>query len=497
MQERLIHLSHPQLPAMINHRQLCLECDIAELALYYGKCYSLPFCEYLDFSYNRKLSEDIAGRLKVEKSIFDQFSKYGIKFVKKTVINRNRYQAYLKRKIERGNPVIVHLDCFYVPWDGGYRSFHNNHTLLITGIRDDGYFASDPYFGKQGWIPATEFFKGSKYFFELNTETLPSHEAKPHLDCLKNKVKEMTESGYYEGLEQFSKDLRDAELNDEAAEKITWAMGMVELNKQRVLMFLHEWEMLEGHHCYTSLYSKVWSNWQVLKVMSLRAKYKKYDKASLIKLSDYLMNTKAAEERVLMKIIAGDATESTNGINNEKNCLDIRKYCNNKGLRELLDDEVADCTGFGEYICIKDRKKEVEARGYELLVKEHMDNILCQGQEIDLSVSEEEIGITLLMTAEWGDYEREFGFVYADGTIETKKILIRDWSISDEKRIIIGSSYLVEGENRRQIREKVYADEITVTFGENKYIKKIVLPECSNIHILAIRRNTKGEINDN
>lgn len=496
MEKILINIAHPQLPAMINHRQLCLECDIAELSLYYGKCYSLPFCEYLDITYVRNSSDNIAERLKVEKNIFDRFSKYGAKLVKKTVSDRKKYHSYLKRALKNGEPVIVHLDCFYVPWDQGYGSYHNNHTLIIAGISDDGYFASDPYFGKQGWIPAAEFFKGSKYFFEFNTETLPLRDAKPHLKCLITKVKEMEETGYFEQLEQFSEDLRIAKLNDETAEKITRAMGIVELNKQRVLMFLHEWDTLEGHHCYTSLYSKVWSNWQVLKVMSLRAKYRKYDKASLIRLSDYLIHTRVAEENVLLKIMEREATESTDGINEKKNCLDMRRYCNNKGLTESTADDVADCTGFGEYICIKDRKQEIQERGYELLAEERADNILCQGQEIDLTVSEEDIGITLLMTAEWGDYEREFGFVYLDGVIETEKVLIKDWSISDEKRIIIGSSYLIEGGNSKKFRENVYADEITVTFGENKHLKKIVLPDCSNIHILAIRRNKKGDNND-
>lgn len=71
------------------------------------------------------------------------------------------------------------------------------------------------------------------------------------------------------------------------------------------------------------------------------------------------------------------------------------------------------------------------------------------------------------------------------------KILRRNRTV----RIDIGSSYYIEDGRGKQFRDSVYADEIELKPSPNKTPKRIILPECSNIHILAIK-HCKGASNE-
>lgn len=491
MKEIRLNLMYPELPPMVNHRQLCLECDIAEFALYYGKPYSLPLCEYVDFEYDSNRSKKLSERFSVEKSILDQYDKYGIVFTKEFVKNKNKYSEYLTDKINSGAPVIVHLDCYYVPWDKGYKGYHNNHTLLVAGERDDAYFISDPYFKKSGWVSKDEFHDGSKYFFEINFDVSEMS----HRNVLSEKFERMLGNGYFKNLERFSEDLRIARLSPEEQENITRLMGIVELNKQKFMMFLYEWENTERHHDYTSEYGKIWSQWQVLKVMSLRAKYRKYDQMSLQKLSDHIMTVRKDEEKVLERFASCIEPRQKTVSEHIVGELDIFEYCNNKGLVNTLNDGVADCTGFGEFICIGNKASEIRSLGYKLFADRSRDNILCCGQDIALPRDFAGDEIKLLVVAEWGDYVKAFGLEYTDGTADEITFTIRDWAVSDSGRMDIGSSYYIEDGRGKQFRDSVYADEIELKPSPNKTPKRIILPECSNIHILAIK-HCKGASNE-
>ncbi len=276
MKEIVLNIEHPQLPPMMKYRRLCLESDLAELAKYYGQSYALPLCEYAEFSYDRARSDEFSERFIVTKNILDMFGMYGVAFEKKRVTNKAKYRKYLTDKIKSGAPVIVHLDCYYAPWDPAYGRDHNNHTAIVAGIRNDAYLLSDPYFGTCEWIEKTEFHKGSDFYYEIDFGVKNLWGAKTHRKVLEDKITQLQESGYYDRLEELSEDLRVIQPDLSEIDAIANLFGDIEWNKQKFMMFLFEWETAEGHRRYTEEYSKIWSRWQVLKVMTLKAKYRTF-----------------------------------------------------------------------------------------------------------------------------------------------------------------------------------------------------------------------------
>ncbi len=488
MKEIILKVEHPQLPPMMKYRRLCLECDLAELAGYYGKPYSLPLCEYLDFTYDRAGSKSIAEHLNAEKNIFELYKNHGMRFEKFHVANKAAYSQYIEDKIKSGDPVIVHLDCFYAPWDPSFGKEHNNHTAIVIGIRDDGYYVSDPYFGASDWVGKDEFHSGSAYYYEIDFGNVESEAI--HRNALVKKTVELARTGYFENIDKLSEDLRTATPSSPEMDDIAETFGNIEWNKQKFIMFLYEWETSEGHHRYSGEYSKVWARWQVLKVMCLKAKYRKYDSSSRESIADYLEITLQIEKTVLHDLLEIATTGEDRDI--APDCLDISRYCNNKGLSESWTDGVADCTGFGEYICVKDRSDEIKRRGYDLLQKQPLDNIVCLEQEIVLPNGFVSDSIVFLVAAECGDYNKAFRLVYSDGYSEEKKFFIRDWSVKGEGRVDLGTSHFLENKRWEKFRDHVYADEVTVVTDKNRTLKTVVLPACSNIHIFAVK-SEKGE----
>ncbi len=487
-------ITQPELPSMVRYRQLCLECCIAALGEYYGTAYSVPLCEYADTTYRADGAEAFSERLKADKDIAEQYGRYGVRLEKKLAPDMPAYSEYIESEINARRPVITHLDCYYVPWDRLCGQYHNKHTVVTTGVKPGAYYVSDPYFGESGRIEKDLFHKGSGYYFDIDTDAFVRMREIGHRNALVNKLERMYKEGYFVGLTELGGDIPTAAREPDAPDTLLKYFERVELNKQRFMLFLFEWERLEGHRRYTEEYGRVWTRWQVLKALSHKAKCRKYDSHALAEIAEYLSRTVTYEETAMLGL-----TEARQGIKSaraETDLTDIERYCNNKGLTLTPENADADCTGLGEFVCVGEKMTEIEKRGYKLLYDRAADNISCRGQTLCCECKRNIDRITFLAAAEWGDHELDLKLVYTDGTEVTKRKSIRDWINGGENRICIGSGYLMEDGRLRKLHENIYAEEIAVTLDKTETLEKIILPECGNIHIFAIKLEKGDRGND-
>ena len=133
MKEKKLSVEYPAYDEIIENRHLCLECNLSALLGYYGKKFALPLCECLDFEYRGKRNARVSDCLQPVGEIAKAYNLYGLKLHKKTVKSWKEHREFLRNSVDRGVPVIVHFDCYYLAWDPFYRKEHNNHTLLIAG----------------------------------------------------------------------------------------------------------------------------------------------------------------------------------------------------------------------------------------------------------------------------------------------------------------------------------------------------------------------------
>ena len=477
-----IKMRFPELPSLVRNRPLCFETDLAGIADYYGCNYAVPLCEYLDFTYEDADMGAISDRLHVRKPLPQIYSAYGAAFRRNCVTDTDEYAQHIHACLRQERPIIAHMDCYCLKWDPLFGKKHNEHTLLVAGERADAYYLHDPYFGKEGWIGKETFFRGSTFFYEFDPGDFRRWDDTLHEELFRTKVRRARQAGYFDGINRLSDDIRHTEISSDEGKKIFALLENAEVNKQRFLLFLHEWEKRAGQRGYVSLYSPVWSRWQVLKVLFLRAGYKGFTEKYRADIADYLTAIGREEEQVSERLIhVGSRPQVCFGTDG---CVDISGYCNNKGMTERAEDS-ADCTGFGAYLIVDADNDLLLSHGLKLRSACEADNIACEGQTLCF-VPDNAAGLTFLFIAEWGSYRGELRLFYTDGEEQAVPVYIKDWMLAGEVRVRLGSAHCYEVNDGEKQYDDVYADIVSVLFPEGKTLEKLILPDCRNIHILAI-----------
>ena len=503
MSRKVLQTRHPIVTPMVRHRHMCLECDLCELISYYKRDYALAFCEGFQSSYDRARGERIAQRLAVRTSE-QMYAKYDLSFLKREVQDVWDYNAFLHRKIDQNQPVIVHFDSFYAEWDPFFGKEHNNHTLLVSGYDENMIYLSDAYFGIVRWVPQEMFLKASNFYYQVEAEDiarLPQGWHRPAFEQLKE---ELCCGNYWQEMENFSKDLAEIEYQFECADEpfgppertseILKITDRMELNKHRFHLFLREWESLEGHMRYGACYENVLTGWRVFRASLFKARCRKCPKDMLLKVSEYFCRLMGTEKEFFEKMICN--------LHPQEPCsrlkvhdISIEKLCNNKGLSRRADDRAADCTGLEEFIYVGNTEREIMRHGYRLCVDREHDNITCEGQFFEVPEGEWE-QIAFLISAEWGSFPVTFRLKYKDGSEQTASAYIQDWTTEGEGRIPLGRSYVRENGEIRINNEMVYADEVVVPIEPLKYLDSLLLPDCPNVHIFAAKLKEKEPQND-
>lgn len=503
MQEIILQTEHPRFAEIMRQRPICLTWNLAELLTYFGKDCSVPYCEMLTFEYEADEKKGLSKRIKAEYKITDVYQRYGLQIEKKLVGDVKEYLKYLTDKITDGTPVIIHFDRYYLEWDPHYQKDHNEHTVLLTGISDGGFYISDSFYGKSAYVTEEKLLDASKYYYDMDKGSIQEQKNGRHRAAYRDKYERLNAEQYYERGNALAEDLRDFEKSrddredpDKYLPELIQKIEAIETNKHRFNSFLQEWEQHEGHSRYSASFKQVLTDWQIFRSLMFKSWLSGYKSESMRHASEYLKKLLGREKVFCESLAEGEAkaVSAETHFETETAKAGFLQLCNNKGLSTEIYDPEADCTGLGEYVCIGSELQNLEKLGYRIEQNGDSDNIKCEGQSLKFEEQAKEI--KMLCTAEWGSFDIEFIVEYEDGSREKKPAVIEDWSIFGEMRLKIGSSYRVQGGIAEKCCGEVYADEIKICGNEKSKPKRVELPNCPNVHVIAVQNIRKGEKDD-
>lgn len=486
---------------IITHQHLCTEACLAVVMQYYKSGFAYPFCECFSFSFQKGQGK-LSDGLDTGTGLFESYAKHG-RLLKKTFVDCwSEYSLYLKESLIKGNPVIVHYDCYYLKWDPCYRKKHNEHVLIVDGFEGDNFHLVDPYFCESGIVNKRLLECASAFYFCL--EPLKNNEEEDYEKILNEKFAEWKKNGYFknaEGLamaieninpvsEFFEANNMDVFYNSELMTKLL----RIRTNKYRFCMFLKEWEEATGQGAYSERFRKVLSYWDMLRIGFIKAFYRRFSKDMLKQAADCLRKAVVEEYEFTKSVFQGKNEYVFSGeseaVEGKKFLFDLLPYCNNKGLTKTPGDEKTDCTGLGEYICASEERANWEKFGYCLLVGEKVDNVQCVGQTI--CFPEGIIEIKMLLTAEWGAFDVSFLVKDDCGIKIYYPVRVEDWAEFNE--IDFGKMYKRHEGTDELFREHCYAGEAILPVKNG--CRELILPDCPNVHILSIIYVKKIEKSD-
>lgn len=181
--------------------------------------------------------------------------------------------------------------------------------------------------------------------------------------------------------------------------------------------------------------------------------------------------------------------------------LDISELCNHK----LIYGKLPESKGYGlDGICIlkedfklKDGKLS-DGIDYRFYVGEEADNIVCEGQELELN--ERVKAIHFIGFTYWGDACENFRLVYEDGTEEYVKVAFVDWSRSSqdciETRFLIKNGSVTTAGiclSSGRIIHPVYFHHYGCRVNGDKKVRKMVFPDNMFMHIFAVTMEEEAD----
>ena len=190
-----------------------------------------------------------------------------------------------------------------------------------------------------------------------------------------------------------------------------------------------------------------------------------------------------------------EKTEKTEFLQSNKYYfVPLKQYCNNKGMICDIKDEqhthtLAGLTNTGEVLVLSDQYKNKKVSlpdvEYLLTIDDGYDNLLCEGQSIQIESEDFYCGMGILCCTEFGTNHEHIKII--DEENHEEMVYFDAYVISDctaENSVDIGACYSVVSD--KIVREKNVLTTNVLKFNCAKKIRKIVLPYCFNLHIMSI-----------
>ncbi len=164
-------------------------------ALYWGMRYFAPSPE-------RKSLNDrfyISGLFRLDNAILKEL--FGLEFCERRSENRDAFWDEVCRRLDEGQATVLRMDTFDCPWNVGYRNYHRQHFVIVTGVGERGVLVChDPFCKVQsGRLPLDALATGSIDFFHYSFQS-------PTNPCSNERLLHKMARAYLE--QEFSDDIR-------------------------------------------------------------------------------------------------------------------------------------------------------------------------------------------------------------------------------------------------------------------------------------------------
>lgn len=396
--------------------------------------------------------------------------------------------------IDQYKYLIALIDGYELPWDAYYQNNHNAHAIIIKeiSINKNILICCDPWHELESVNLEIKHFKKGihKLYIPVVAEIENPKERKliqfsQYINGLNTNI--------FEKMCEMADDLSVESDFDKLFKRINkvvwdrWTFGIYLKSMKDINVEIYQYGVEMQNM------SNIWNNIKLSLIKcGILCDSKNVRLSSLLDYVKHAIYDIAEREKLLyIQIINKEKISNkkirkpiNKKVNRELQNISIQHLYNNSGIsKEGTIGKYKDFTGTGEYFVIDKNYEDV------LNVSEKVnDNIICNGQEININRSYVN-NLIILGCCEWGNYSDYLTIYDKENNPKEIPISLPDWSEgpqSGEEIYISGYVYKKEDNQvNKQNKAYIYMVEISIS----SYIKKIILPKCSNMHILAIQHD--------
>lgn len=428
--------------------------------------------------------------------------------------------AVVKQQLELGLPTAVFISTFWCPWHIEYQKLDHRHYCLAIGIEEENIVCIDPVLSPEVCrIPLKDFENGFGpcMFFEINKKSSNIN----YSSIIKESVERLEKSDFLSNFQAFTEDFK---------EKFDYEkeFGNHEINLWDVLFFRNMTYVAGARILYSRFVSFVAditknqelyeiannlmiskSKMDVIRSLLVKGRHSQYTDRMKDKTVSILESVMELERNIVDSL--GRITDSNEfsgidldsvGLQEQEKIyvpelhtfVNLEKHFNNIAFHSIISNDcAADITGTGHYFLSENAPGgqviKVNNMSFEFpYIKDNIpDNIMCQGQIIDLPEAKYR-GIMFLGCCEWGSYVDYAKLNFNNSENLDIQINFSDWAIAapiyDECVAWRGSVY--DKTLFKILHEKNSLFALFRPIHKNDQLQSITLPQCPNMHIFAV-----------
>lgn len=490
----------------------CVEFLYKAISHYYSIDYELAFVESWSFDFDSDTSLPSSNEGSRELNI-EKF--HGLKITNTVVKGRSKAYDAIKEIMSRRKICMVRVDLYYIPWSATcYMKRHWGHAILITDIREQGYFCYDYYSTSGKILPFDHIPEGDIKIITFDLIE-PSSQVDTFQACTTLLKKVLLEKIKYEGafnkMENFSNifdssfDIHDLTKDNVVFENSRFINSINRIAQCRfqfaiVLNYLNSKFPGHGFAKYADELSRCAIAWKSITSLIIKSYLLEDNSLIIRKVHDKVKLVKEMEERAydgLMECIDGKfitdkkKDESQTLVNYNCYCLDLEAQFNHKAFSDTSNTRDVGLEG-NEFLIVNESilTNDLVSNGFHFRLGDirslKYDNIECMGQIIEINRK----GKAIMIMAN-AEYNHQIDFIEINNSHKVVKIeiTVTSWHslpVLDEKIIWEGKAG-IHGEDgiaidpiAKRIFAKVYQ------FPSELFISNITLPVNPNIHIFAL-----------
>jgi hypothetical protein len=495
----------------------CLETALSTICNYFDIPYQMLFARTWGYDYQ---GEDlcIGNNISIiDWELRDNIKQFGIIEEVITEVNADNLE-YIRNAVKQGKLAIVSMDMtkfnemngtsyvgLYAPYllcsyDREFVAYDLHYTHKKISMSDEVFMCAC----RRGLLYGAEKQKASFNFNynikELHRILIPS---KPDFEKIEHLAK-LFASGVVD-LEYETKDLAEGEAPVEAPiirkiETLSRGRNLFSLYLEYINSMITEIDIAEV--CGKTSY---WAGkWNLIKVILIKAYYKKDFSQDVMKKVALILYDIARGEKELYEQLLNTTVKKMEKIDcdlfgrNEKLFakkgkmvgIDLSKFYNNAGVRLVGTEKSADMTGLGAYIEYEEKQIEKAILEHKCfyefreIAKYPLDNMLCQGQEIDIPAGVYN-RIKVLGCSDYGNFSDYLTIYYED--MEKKQII--QFSSWINKEPLFNEQVYCTGklkETNVRLRQSEGTLFIQTIELQQRMIHSIKLPDCPTMHIFLL-----------
>jgi hypothetical protein len=443
------------------------------------------------------------------------------------VLNTKKYDPSLIQEIntsiDNNRPVLLYVDSFWCKWDfNRYQKTHVDHFLCITGYDNStqSYLCKDFQMAVSGKVLAADDFTDycKEIFFIDFTEPRTDLDVEEILHrFLKRIVDNNGDIRIGTNIRRFANDLRTIDFNREsmsnkdAGQPVLFArLSHIGQNRAKFLSTLEYIETRCKQYDFDEEKAEIAelsSQWIATLAMLIKAFYTNDKTKILPRICDKFLMIADLEEKVIARMknikptpsrqkAKADQMQSYHLDTSINKCLqvDLSPYMNNNAIfNKITQDCASELSNPHRYFHVESEVKSVMHELIELEIRntdqDTADNVACEGQSIDVNVDRPKC-LALIACSEFGSFKEKIYLVYDSNEIELETGFSSWLAQSPEygEKIAVSGKGIVKSNNKIEcypFPAHLFSRVIRLDEG-NGLLKRIILPDCINIHIFAI-----------